>query len=270
MPNYGGIGNRPMAPAYSPAIATSFYADPANRGKKVSDLWASMPTFSSWEDAARGDVSGARNPAFANLTDDGRTNVLRDVYGLSSDYKAQNGQIVRAKPHQGLVAGLSLGALIGGPALFSAFGGGAGAGAGAAAASGTGAGTAAGVGTAAGTAAATGGGLKLASILASPLLSTGVQAGLGVYGAKQQQKGLNSQIALEQQRDAEARRQWEAQQVMAERQFQAQEEERRFQRELQEEDRRLRQEREARQAPYRAASQAALGRLGDMLGLTLR
>lgn len=273
MPNYGGQNNRPMAPVYNPAIATSFFADPANRGKKVSDLWAGMPTFTSWEDAARGDFGGVNNPAFANLTDEGRTNLLRDVYGLSSDYKTENGSIVRAKPHQGLIAGLTLGAMIAPNLLQLAWAG-----------SGGAAGAAGGVLPSApipavahaapltlGSAAPVvtkGATMSLGKILSSPLLSTGVQGAFGAYGAKQQQKGLNAQLQLEQQRDAEARRQWEAQQVMAERQFQAQEEDRRFQRELQEERRRLDQEREGRQAPYRAASQAALGRLGAILGLS--
>lgn len=265
-----------MAPAYNPAIATGFYANPANRGKNVNDLWASMPTFASWEDAARGDFSGVSNPAFANLNDTGRTHMLRDVYGLSSDYKVANGAIVRAKPASWVLPSLALGAMVA-PNLIGLMGAGGGAG---------GAGAVLGPSTSANVAAtaaagqvpaalslaapaAKGAGMTLGSILSSPLLSTGVSAGLGLYGARQQQKGLNSQLALERERDMEARRQWEAQQLFQQQQFAAQEEERAFTRQEAERRIRLEQEREARQAPYRAASQAALGRLGALLGLRL-
>lgn len=282
--NYGGIGGKPMAPVFNPALATSFYANPANRGKSVTDLWNTLPTFNSWEDAARGDF-GSSNPAFANLGDEGRSNLLRDVYGLSSDYKVANGAIVRAKPAQWKVAAGTLGAMIGGPLLYSALaGGGAAAGAGAAAASGAGASTAAagagataaGLGTAAGTAAATGGGMTLGSVLGSPLLSAGVSGATQLYGARQAQKGLTAQMQFEREREAQAQRQWEAQQAFQQQQFAAQEEERAFQRQRAEFDQReverriaLDQAREQRQAPYRAASQAALGRLGNLLGLRL-
>lgn len=267
--NYGGLNNRPLAPVYNPGLASSFYANPANRGKKVSELWRTMPTFSSWDEAARGDF-GSSNPAFANLTDDGRSNLLRDVYGLSSDYRVANGALVRAKPRQGLVAALTLGSMVA-PNLIGMMGAGGGAGAGATAAA-TGAGSEAAwlAGLAApATATGAGGGMTLGSILSSPLLSTGLQAGFGAYGARQQRKGLDAQLALEMQRDQQAQRQWEAQQAFQQQQFAAQEEDRAFTRQEAERRIRLEQEREQRQAPYRAASQAALGRLGAILGLRI-
>lgn len=135
MATYGGINNRPMAPTYNPAIATGFYANPANRGKKLSDLWGMMPAFNSWDDAARHDWSGAgqSNPAFANLSDDGRTNLLRSVYGLSSEYQVRNGQLVNSRPWLARNAWwLAPAAMVGGSALGALGGAGGGAGAGAA------------------------------------------------------------------------------------------------------------------------------------------
>jgi hypothetical protein len=184
----GGIGGRPMTPAYNAGLATSFYANPANRGKKVADLWATMPRFASWEDAARGDFSRVDNPAFAHLSDEGRTNLLRDVYGLSSEYKVSNGQLVRAKPHQGLVAGLALGAMVAPnlAGLLSAPGGAA---------------AATGVGTATGTTAAAGGAGVAATggFWSSPWLGPLIGAGTDLLGAgiasRAANRGTQAQLA---------------------------------------------------------------------------
>jgi hypothetical protein len=269
--NYGGLGNRPMTPRYSPALATSFYADPRNRGKKISELWASMPTFDTWEDAARGDFSVVQNPAFANLTDVGRTNLLRDVYGLSSDYKVANGSIVRAKPHQGLIAGLALGAMVapnllhlagagpgGAESIFSATTGGAP------------------MTTAAGTGliapAATSGGVGMAtkgfwdSPLGLSLLTSGIDAGTGLIGAGLQARAntrgadqqaqanaatlafLERQAALDRaDAMAERTRTWGQQDVDRARAM------------------RFQDEREARLAPFRAASGARGNSLASLL-----
>lgn len=60
-------------------------------------------------------------------------------------------------------------------------------------------------------------------------------------------------MAFEREREAEAKRQWDIEQAN-------QTEQRNY-------DRRLMDEREARMAPYRATSAAALGKLGTMLGI---
>lgn len=76
------------------------------------------------------------------------------------------------------------------------------------------------------------------------------------YQAEADQRAYELEVA----RDAEARRRWEAEQEQRAREVAAQEEERQYRR-------RLEEEREARQAPYRQASQQALTRLGDLIGL---
>lgn len=109
--------------------------------------------------------------------------------------------------------------------------------------------------------------------VAVPLIAAAVGAGTTVYGAKSagksarraqniQSKSDDAAIQLERERDAEARRQWEAAQQFEAQKWNAQEEERIY-------NRRMQEEREARQAPYRAMSAAALGNLGSMLGLDL-
>lgn len=79
--------------------------------------------------------------------------------------------------------------------------------------------------------------------------------------ARSDSAALDQQMALERQRDDEARRQFDAQQQFDAQKWAVTEEQRIY-------DRRLTEEREARRAPYRAASGAALGRLGDLLGLS--
>lgn len=115
--------------------------------------------------------------------------------------------------------------------------------------------------------------------VAVPLITAAVGAGATAYGARSAGKSArraqdiqtrtdDQTLQFEREREVEARRQWEAQQAFQAQQFAAQEDERRWQRQQQEYQQRLIEEREARQAPYRAASQQALGRLGDILGLS--
>ncbi len=82
-----------------------------------------------------------------------------------------------------------------------------------------------------------------------------------------EERGLDQQLALERERDVESRRQWDADQVFQQREFEAAEEARMFQRRLDTYNQELVAAREARRTPYRAASRAAMGRLGDVLGL---
>lgn len=117
------------------------------------------------------------------------------------------------------------------------------------------------------TAAATGGGMGLGS----KAVEVGIGAGSNVYGSKKQAQSTRraqdiqsradaETLAYERERDAELKRQWEATQEMEARKFAAAEEQRLH-------DRQLADEAEARRAPYRAASQAALGKLGTILGI---
>lgn len=92
---------------------------------------------------------------------------------------------------------------------------------------------------------------------AVPIIAAAVTTAGTAYGARSAGKsarrasGVQSRadaeaMAFEREREAEARRRWEAEQAFTKQQWDA---------------------REARMQPYRAASGAALGRLGDMLGL---
>lgn len=91
------------------------------------------------------------------------------------------------------------------------------------------------------------------------------------YAADSNARTIASQMALERERlateaatnarqEAEAKRQWEANQLMQQRQFDASEEERLY-------NRRLLDEREARAAPRRAMADRARMRLGALLGM---
>ncbi len=75
--------------------------------------------------------------------------------------------------------------------------------------------------------------------------------------------------ALQRERDAESRRQWEAEQNFLAQQWAAQEEQRLWERQQAEYQAQLLREREARLAPYRAASRSALNTLGSRLGLSI-
>ena len=113
-----------------------------------------------------------------------------------------------------------------------------------------------------------------------PLAVAAVSAGASVYGAKSagktarraattQRQSDDDAIALERERDAEAKRQWDATGPQNQREFAAAEEERSWRRNQEEYQRRLAEERETRLQPYRQASAAALGNLGKMLGINL-
>lgn len=81
----------PMAPQPSAAIQTGYYANPANRGKRPEEITATLPRFTSWDEALR-------HPSIASLgSDEARTNYLRDVYGLSGELKVENGQVVNRR-----------------------------------------------------------------------------------------------------------------------------------------------------------------------------
>lgn len=167
------------------------------------------------------------------------------------------------------LASIGVGAGIAAPFVAPALaglGGGAGGGAGTAAAT-----TAPAAGAGAGSTAAAAGAAGMFSPSTLRLIELGVGVGTGVMGNRSQTRANDRATRaqaeaderayqLELQRDTEARRRWEAEQEFQARQFAATEEERQYRR-------RLEEAREARQAPYRAASAAALTRLGDLIGL---
>jgi len=127
------------------------------------------------------------------------------------------------------------------------------------------------------------------------IIGTGINAGAQIYGSRRAgqaseagariaQQGTDAQLAYERERDAQAKLQWEADQKFQADKWKAEQENMAHQRAIldaQEADRvrrasldserdafdlQTRREREARLAPYRAASTAALGRLGDLMG----
>ena len=115
------------------------------------------------------------------------------------------------------------------------------------------------------------------AILASTMLGTaiagGAAAGATVYGSKKAEQSAKrasqasergDMAAMEEARleREEGKRQFDAMEAQKAREFAASEEERVY-------TRRLQEEKEARQAPYRQASAAALGNLGKMLGINL-
>lgn len=111
-------------------------------------------------------------------------------------------------------------------------------------------------------------------------VGAGAAAGGTIYGAHKQASASKrastyqadaDRMALEEARlqREEDRRRWEAEQQFQAQQWAASEEDRAFRRSIDERQLRLDDEREARRAPYRAASQAALGRLGDILGIPM-
>lgn len=249
---------------------------------------STLPQYGSYEAA----LADPTLQQLAGTNRGAQTNYLRDVYGLSGEYAVKNnGSIGYADPWLARNAWwLAPAAMVGGPLAFQALaaGGGAGAaagvgaGTGAGAGAGTGAGIGAGLTTGAayaaptsaaaalgGASVATGGGMTLGSILGSQLLGQGVNAGAQLYGAHKAGQANDRASAyqaaadertyqLELQRDAEARRQWEATQEMEKRRLDADEEERSYRRGLDE-------AKETRLAPYRQASQVALGQLLGLL-----
>lgn len=123
-----------------------------------------------------------------------------------------------------------------------------------------------------------------------PWLSVGSKAAdtlFGIYANNKQSKANREALAMQQQANAEAlayqreleaeqkrqfevqqaqlQRQWDAQQAFDKAKWDASEEERLYQRRKDDEDRQLRAQREARKAPYIAASQAALAQLPGLL-----
>lgn len=115
------------------------------------------------------------------------------------------------------------------------------------------------------------------AVLASTMLGTaiagGAAAGATIYGSKKQTQSAKRAQDIQSTSDAaaieearlereEAKRQFDISEANRQREIAAAEEERAY-------NRRLQEEREARQAPYRAASAAALGNLGKMLGIDL-
>lgn len=113
MAEYG----RPTAPNPSPAIATGLYADPANRGVDLQTLSGRLPHFTSWDEAIR-------SPALAGMSDVEKTQYLYSTYGLSQEWKVENGQLVRSDPWLARNAWwLAPTALVGGSALGAALGG---------------------------------------------------------------------------------------------------------------------------------------------------
>lgn len=115
------------------------------------------------------------------------------------------------------------------------------------------------------------------AVLASTMLGTaiagGAAAGATIYGSKKagqsakrasqvQQQADNAAMEEARQQRNEEKRQFDATEAHRQREFAASEEERAY-------TRRMHEEREARQAPYRQASAAALGNLGQILGIDM-
>ncbi len=273
----------PSRPSLSPALATGLYANPANAGKSLEDILKAspLPTFGSWEDALKQDWT--KTPYGDQLAgnEGAQTNYLRSVYGLSPDYKVQNGQIVNAKNFvERNIGWLGPAALIGGSALGAAFSGaGAGAGVGAGVGASTGAGTTA-AASATGAAAAAGAhGMTLGSLLTSPLFGQIPNLVGTVYGAKKQ--GQSNDLAAQLQREslAQAQKLAEAQLAQQAAQFQAQQDlegkkfaseqeqnaftrqQAEFQRQQQEYEQQLIKDREARLAPFRQLQATTLAQL---------
>jgi len=114
--------------------------------------------------------------------------------------------------------------------------------------------------------------------IAIPAIVGALGAGATVYGARTagasarrasgvQARADDASLQYERERDAEAKRQFDIQQQFEAQKWQAQEEQRLRDRQIADYNQSQAEAAEARRAPYRAASQAALERLGDMLGL---
>jgi hypothetical protein len=214
----------PMTPTPGPSIATTLSGWGVNPH--------ALKTYTSFQDALS-------DPILQKLADpswspqqkaDAQTNFLRDVYGLSGDYKVDtNGQFVESAPWIARNAWwLAPAAFVGGGALAAGIGGlgggasaagaasgagGAGAGAGTLASTTLGSGFIPGVGLASGTTAAAvggaagGGGLTLADIfgmakpspwqIASPLIGQGIGALTNIWGANQQTDAANQAAAAQ-------------------------------------------------------------------------
>ena len=115
--------------------------------------------------------------------------------------------------------------------------------------------------------------MAMLTATALSLIGAGAAGGASVYGSKKagdsakrasQVTARADDAAMEEARleREEAKRQFDAQEAQRAKEFAASEEERVY-------TRRLQEEKEARQAPYRQASAAALGNLGKMLGINL-
>lgn len=115
---------------------------------------------------------------------------------------------------------------------------------------------------------------------AATLIAGAVGGGAAAYGAHAagksaarasdvQAKADADTLAIERERDAEAKRQFDAQEAQKVKEFAASEEERAYARQQADYDRQLQRDKEARLAPYRQASAAALGSLGKILGIDL-
>ena len=125
-----------------------------------------------------------------------------------------------------------------------------------------------------------------------PLITAGIGAGTHYAGARSasrsnrramasQERGIQDQLRFEEDKEktrraeydreqAESRTRWEAEERARAETFAASEEDRLFRRGLDERRVRLEDEQEARRVPYRQASQQALKRLGDLIGLNGR
>lgn len=191
-------------------------------------------------------------------------------YDQNNRSKAGHNRLVRV----GQIASVAPFALAGGAAL---------AGGGMASGAAGGAATTAGAAASGGAVPAAVGRFTLPSIL--KMAEIGIPAITGVLGMRSQNRALDRQAQLEQQalaeqmtfaREQEAirrqeaermfaedRRRWESEERNRSRELAATEEERAYQR-------RLMDERESRRAPYRQASQDALFRLRDILGMGRR
>lgn len=195
------------------------------------------------------------------------------AYGQSLQRRDDSNRMWKNVIRGAVIMGAPMAATVAGPAIAGSFGAGGGGGAAAGGAVATGAG---GAGTA-GVATAAGAGHAL------PWLGIGSKAAdtlFGIYANKQastanrqalayQQAKDQEAMAYERQQDAENRRQFDMQQAEMKRQWDASQKFEADKWAATQEDRmrslRLDDEREARRAPYRAASAAALERLPGIL-----
>lgn len=116
----------PLAPDFnrSPSLLTGMNNRPEYRGKTAAELNATLPVFSSWEQALA-------SPYFAGMDDRTKTMWLQELYGMGHDLKVERGRLV-SDDHSlrngllggaALIGGLSgLDALIGGGGAAAAGG----------------------------------------------------------------------------------------------------------------------------------------------------
>ncbi|MGE0445582.1 MAG: hypothetical protein AB7P99_10160 [Vicinamibacterales bacterium] len=124
----GSRNRAPLAPDFnrSPSLLAGMNSRPEYRGKTAAELNATVPVFSSWEQAIA-------SPYFAGMDDRMKTMWLRELYGMGHDLKVERGRLVSDNNSTrngilggiGVIGGLSgLDAVIGGGTAGAATAGG--------------------------------------------------------------------------------------------------------------------------------------------------